>query len=76
MTCCEFLSGTLDEPMQVVKLNIWLRTSWTECRLRWNTSDYSGIDSVVIPSEWLWIPDLTLYDSATVGVLTDDGKRR
>ena len=32
------------------------------CQLSWNTSEYGGVDSVVIQPRNLWIPDILLYN--------------
>ncbi|KAK3098816.1 hypothetical protein FSP39_023337 [Pinctada imbricata] len=53
----------LDEPAQIIKLNIWLRMKWYDCRLQWNPSDYGNITFFVIHSKFIWIPDLTMYHS-------------
>ncbi|OWF54137.1 neuronal acetylcholine receptor subunit alpha-10-like isoform X2 [Mizuhopecten yessoensis] len=54
----------LDEPKQILKLNVWIRTRWTDCRLTWDPANYSNIDHIVLPYARLWVPDLVLYDNA------------
>ncbi|XP_060067214.1 neuronal acetylcholine receptor subunit alpha-10-like [Ylistrum balloti] len=54
----------LDEPKQILKLNVWIRTRWTDCRLTWDPANYSDIDHLVLPYSRLWVPDLVLYDNA------------
>lgn len=54
----------LDEPNQLITTNVWLRMRWNDCHLRWNASEYGGIDSIVISTKRIWIPDITLYDNA------------
>ncbi|XP_033750879.1 neuronal acetylcholine receptor subunit alpha-10-like isoform X2 [Pecten maximus] len=54
----------LDEPKQILKLNVWIRTRWTDCRLTWDPANYSDINHIVIPYNRLWVPDLVLYDNA------------
>ncbi|XP_069137243.1 neuronal acetylcholine receptor subunit alpha-10-like [Argopecten irradians] len=54
----------LDEPKQILKLNVWIRTRWTDCRLTWDPANYSSIDHIVIPYDRIWVPDLVLYDNA------------
>ncbi|KAL5012438.1 hypothetical protein ScPMuIL_010989 [Solemya velum] len=53
----------LDEPNQLIKLSLWIRMSWSDCRLTWNPSDYDGLESFVSKADRIWIPDLALYDS-------------
>lgn len=53
----------MDEPSQVVKLNVWIRLKWNDCQLTWNASEYGGVSSIIVPYKKIWVPDLTLYDS-------------
>ncbi|KAK6188286.1 hypothetical protein SNE40_004494 [Patella caerulea] len=54
----------LNEPKQILHTNCWLRNTWSDCRLKWNKSEYHDIDHIVVPSSKIWYPDLTLYDSS------------
>ncbi|XP_041365994.1 neuronal acetylcholine receptor subunit alpha-7-like [Gigantopelta aegis] len=54
----------LNEPKQTLSTNVWLRMYWSDNRLTWNSSEFSGIEKIILPSTLIWIPDLTLYDSA------------
>lgn len=38
--------------------------SWTDDKLKWNPSDYGGLDVVRVGSHEVWQPDITLYNSA------------
>ncbi|KAI0224157.1 Neuronal acetylcholine receptor subunit alpha-10 [Lamellibrachia satsuma] len=60
----------VDEPRQIVKVNVWFRLKWNDCRLRWNASLYRGKEQIVVSSQRIWIPDVTLFDS-TSGETTD-----
>ncbi|XP_052104683.1 neuronal acetylcholine receptor subunit alpha-10-like isoform X1 [Mytilus californianus] len=53
----------LDEPNQVMKINLWIRLKWTDCLLQWNSSEYNNTGYIVVPISKIWTPDLTLYDS-------------
>ncbi|OPL33726.1 neuronal alpha-10 acetylcholine receptor subunit, partial [Mytilus galloprovincialis] len=55
----------LDEPNQVMKINLWIRLKWTDCLLRWDPSGYDNTDYIVVPIAKVWTPDLTLYDRYT-----------
>ncbi|KAJ8304971.1 hypothetical protein KUTeg_018554 [Tegillarca granosa] len=52
----------LNEPLQIIKANIWIRMKWKDCRLVWNSSDYGGIGNIILPYDKIWVPDITLYD--------------
>ncbi|XP_046842732.1 neuronal acetylcholine receptor subunit alpha-7-like isoform X1 [Xenia sp. Carnegie-2017] len=53
-----------NEPAQIAKSLVWIRTYWTDINLKWNASEYGGNEHVHISAEKIWIPDLTLYNSA------------
>ncbi|XP_052102778.1 neuronal acetylcholine receptor subunit alpha-10-like [Mytilus californianus] len=54
---------SLDEPEQLVHFNMWMRLGWIDCNLRWNPDDFNGTDSIVLPIDYIWKPDVTLYES-------------
>uniref|UniRef100_A0A915I0X3 Uncharacterized protein n=1 Tax=Romanomermis culicivorax TaxID=13658 RepID=A0A915I0X3_ROMCU len=60
------LSQLLDiaEKTQIMTTNIWLKQRWQDPNLRWNTSEYGGVNVLYIPSELIWIPDIVLYNNA------------
>ena len=31
---------------------------WRDPRLKWNVSDYNGLDFIVLPVDRIWIPDV------------------
>lgn len=35
---------------------------WTDMKLRWDPDDYSGITTIRVPSDRLWLPDVVLYE--------------
>lgn len=55
----------LDEPQQILRANVWVRLKWQDCRLTWTPSSYGGISNFIVPYKYIWIPDLTLYDSVS-----------
>merc|ERR550519_1527896 len=54
----------LDEKDQLLTTCMWLQLGWQDYQLTWNSSEFGGVDSVVINPRHLWIPDLLLYNSA------------
>ncbi|XP_070563835.1 neuronal acetylcholine receptor subunit alpha-10-like [Ptychodera flava] len=54
----------MDEKQQTLKVNSWLTLEWFDEYMRWNTSDYGGLEYFKIPSDKLWMPDIVLYDNA------------
>nr|XP_022332567.1 neuronal acetylcholine receptor subunit alpha-10-like [Crassostrea virginica] len=55
----------LDEPQQILRANVWVRLKWQDCRLTWTPSSYGNIGNFIVPYKYIWIPDLTLYDSVS-----------
>lgn len=35
---------------------------WNDELLRWNPDDFAGIQSIRIPCDLIWIPDIVLYN--------------
>ncbi|XP_002819095.2 neuronal acetylcholine receptor subunit beta-3 [Pongo abelii] len=54
----------VDEKNQLMTTNVWLKQEWTDHKLRWNPDDYGGINSIKVPSESLWLPDIVLFENA------------
>ncbi|XP_041368561.1 neuronal acetylcholine receptor subunit alpha-2-like [Gigantopelta aegis] len=64
----------ISEADQTMLTRGWLELSWQDELLSWNASDYSGIDSLTLPINKLWIPDITLLnDVQGYQLLSDKG---
>ncbi|KAJ8304826.1 hypothetical protein KUTeg_018409 [Tegillarca granosa] len=46
------------------RLFFYISSKWNDCRLKWNASQFQGIDRFIIPYKRVWIPDMTLYDNS------------
>ncbi|XP_052102779.1 neuronal acetylcholine receptor subunit alpha-10-like isoform X3 [Mytilus californianus] len=55
----------MNEPDQIIKLNLWIRLRWIDCLLTWNPSDYDNITDLIVPFDKVWTPDITIYDSVS-----------
>uniref|UniRef100_A0A914UYR0 Uncharacterized protein n=1 Tax=Plectus sambesii TaxID=2011161 RepID=A0A914UYR0_9BILA len=53
-----------DEKNQVLTINVWLDQEWKDELLRWDPKDFGGIDSIRIPCDLVWLPDIVLYNNA------------
>ncbi|XP_013388502.1 neuronal acetylcholine receptor subunit alpha-10 [Lingula anatina] len=51
----------LDEKHQILFSSLWMRMSWTDNRLKWNTTEFE-IEDLHIPYTRVWRPDITLYN--------------
>ncbi|XP_077992239.1 neuronal acetylcholine receptor subunit beta-3-like [Glandiceps talaboti] len=53
----------VDEKNQLITTRVWLNQYWIDFRLQWDPANYSDIESVSVPFDWLWYPDLVLDNS-------------
>ncbi|ELT90100.1 hypothetical protein CAPTEDRAFT_89098 [Capitella teleta] len=56
----------VDERVQILKSSMWVRWHWKDCRLQWDPKQYDDVTVIHLGRERVWIPDITLYDSASV----------
>ncbi|KAG1684943.1 Acetylcholine receptor subunit beta-like 2 [Nymphon striatum] len=58
--------GTKNPGGVVAQLQVQFSTfqSWDDYTLRWDPSEYGGLQQIYIPSEQLWLPDLVIYNNA------------
>ncbi|KAL6094617.1 uncharacterized protein ACO6RY_15989 [Pungitius sinensis] len=56
--------GILDvrEIDQTFVLYVWIYMSWGNDHIRWNQDKFCGLKHVVVPTEVLWKPDLTIEE--------------
>ncbi|XP_017320743.1 neuronal acetylcholine receptor subunit alpha-5 isoform X1 [Ictalurus punctatus] len=54
----------VDEKNQLMTTNVWMKQEWVDTKLRWNPKHYTGITYIRVPSDYIWIPDIVLYDNA------------
>ncbi|XP_050794211.1 neuronal acetylcholine receptor subunit alpha-10 [Gopherus flavomarginatus] len=54
----------MDERNQILTAYLWIRQVWVDAYLAWDKDDYDGIDTIRIPSSYVWRPDIVLYNNA------------
>uniref|UniRef100_A0A3B4TNQ7 Neuronal acetylcholine receptor subunit alpha-9-like n=1 Tax=Seriola dumerili TaxID=41447 RepID=A0A3B4TNQ7_SERDU len=54
----------MDERNQILTTYLWIRQVWNDAYLTWKKEDYDGLDTIRIPSSYVWRPDIVLYNSA------------
>jgi len=54
----------VDEKNQLLISCLWLNLNWNDSSLRWNVSEFGGVESVRVHPSRLWTPDLLMYNSA------------
>ncbi|KAK6051689.1 Neurotransmitter-gated ion-channel ligand binding domain protein, partial [Cooperia oncophora] len=47
-----------------ITCNISVVQEWNDELLRWNPDDFGGIQSLRIPCDLIWLPDIVLYNNA------------
>ncbi len=51
-----------DERNQILTTYLWVRQVWMDAFLVWKKEDYDGLDTIRIPSSYVWRPDIVLYN--------------
>uniref|UniRef100_H3DFQ4 Cholinergic receptor, nicotinic, alpha 10a n=1 Tax=Tetraodon nigroviridis TaxID=99883 RepID=H3DFQ4_TETNG len=54
----------MDERNQILTAYLWIRRVWVDAHLKWNKDEYDGLDTIRIPSSYVWRPDIVLYNNA------------
>ncbi|XP_030649670.1 neuronal acetylcholine receptor subunit alpha-10 [Chanos chanos] len=54
----------MDERNQILTTYLWIRQVWIDAYLNWSKADYDGLDTIRIPSSYVWRPDIVLYNNA------------
>ncbi|XP_044124116.1 neuronal acetylcholine receptor subunit alpha-6 isoform X1 [Neovison vison] len=67
--------ANVDEVNQIMETNLWLRHIWNDYKLRWNPMEYDGIETLHVPADKIWKPDIVLYNNA-VGDFQVEGKTK
>ncbi|XP_059490109.1 acetylcholine receptor subunit alpha-like 1 [Neocloeon triangulifer] len=49
---------------QIMTTNVWVEQEWHDYKLKWNPEDYGGVETLHVPSEHIWLPDIVLYNNA------------
>lgn len=63
-----------DERNQILTTYLWVRQVWMDAYLTWKKEDYDGLDTIRIPSSYVWRPDIVLYNRYVC--LKDNIKKR
>ncbi|XP_062620562.1 acetylcholine receptor subunit alpha-like [Saccostrea cucullata] len=56
---------SLSERSQTLRTTVWIDLEWTDLHMTWNRSLFGHIDSVVVPQEKIWIPDVCIANEVT-----------
>ncbi|KAK1883049.1 Neuronal acetylcholine receptor subunit alpha-10 [Dissostichus eleginoides] len=56
----------MDERNQILTTYLWVRQVWNDAYLTWKKEDYDGLDTIRIPSSYVWRPDIVLYNRSPI----------
>lgn len=49
---------------QIMTTNMWVEQEWSDYKLAWDPANYGGVQTLHVPSEHIWLPDIVLYNNA------------
>lgn len=52
------------EKEQMLKTNVWLQVKWYDYQMQWKPEKYGGIQSIRVPPNQVWTPDVVLFNNA------------
>lgn len=53
----------VNERDQVMTTSLWVKQHWVDYRLTWDPQDYADLERVHVPINFLWKPDILLYNN-------------
>ncbi|XP_077952434.1 acetylcholine receptor subunit delta isoform X2 [Gasterosteus aculeatus] len=54
---------SLKEVDETLLTNVWIEHSWVDHRLSWNETEFDGIDTVRLPTNMVWLPEIVLENN-------------
>ncbi|XP_029304447.1 acetylcholine receptor subunit epsilon isoform X2 [Cottoperca gobio] len=54
---------SLNEKEETLTTNVWIEIQWSDYRLAWNESLYYGIETIRVPCNTVWLPDIVLENN-------------
>nr|XP_006812520.1 PREDICTED: neuronal acetylcholine receptor subunit alpha-2-like [Saccoglossus kowalevskii] len=51
------------EKNQIIVSSCWVEQVWVDYRLSWNPYNFNNVSYLVIPTDWVWRPDIVLENS-------------
>ncbi|PAA51583.1 hypothetical protein BOX15_Mlig028499g1 [Macrostomum lignano] len=53
----------LEEPTQMLTVDVWVESTWRDCRLTWDPAAYHNVTSFAVKATEIWHPDLVFFES-------------
>lgn len=54
---------SLKEVDETLLTNVWIDHTWTDYRLEWNSTEFDGIEMIILPHTMLWLPEIVLENN-------------
>jgi len=54
----------VDEINQFITTSGWIKQEWHDNYLRWDPKHYGGVESLSVPADMIWRPDIVLFNNA------------
>ncbi|XP_020917719.1 neuronal acetylcholine receptor subunit alpha-9-II isoform X2 [Exaiptasia diaphana] len=66
----------VNEKNEFLQSSVKIRQYWNDPRLRWNKTMYEGIERITIDPQQIWLPDISLFNSATSSIAITETQAR
>lgn len=53
-----------DEKNQIMQTNVWPTMRWIDYQMRWDPREYANIQTIRVPPDKVWLPDIVLFNNA------------
>ncbi|EYC26497.1 hypothetical protein Y032_0010g1188 [Ancylostoma ceylanicum] len=54
----------IDEKNQIMHTNVWPTMRWKDYQMRWDPRMYGSIETIRVPPDKVWLPDIVLFNNA------------
>ncbi|RCN29547.1 Cation transporter family protein [Ancylostoma caninum] len=54
----------IDEKNQIMHTNVWPTMRWKDYQMRWDPRTYGSIETIRVPPDKVWLPDIVLFNNA------------
>jgi len=55
---------SVDEKNAILATSVWLRMSWNDKNMKWNSSEFGSINELRVNPKRIWVPDIFLINNA------------
>lgn len=58
----DYLSAARRNRLRLTAFHFAWAQEWQDYKLKWDPSEYGGVQELYVPSEHIWLPDIVLYN--------------